>query len=144
VTVERQFLVQIIATQCAYFNNTVAYALGFAMWNKVESIDLFGIDFSYRNNLHFAEAGRACVEFWLSKMMDSGIIVGVSPRSTVLDADVPPVEKLYGYHRLDKPFVTVIHGNKWIIKPYDEVDKDLQKEGFTLQDHELPPEPYKG
>ncbi len=132
------------ATQCAYFNNTVAYALGFAMWNEVESIDLFGIDFSYRNDLHFAEAGRACVEFWLSKMMDHGITVGVSPRSTVLDADVPPTEKLYGYHRLEKPFLTVIHDNQWIIKTLDEVTNQLAKDGFTLQEHELPPEPYKG
>ena len=43
-----------------------------------------------------------------------------------------------------KPFVTVIHGNKWIIKPYDEVDSELAKDGLTLQEHELPPEPYKG
>jgi hypothetical protein len=130
--------------KCSYFNNTVAYALGFAYWNKLESIDLFGIDFSYRNDLHFAEAGRACVEFWLCKMMENNITVGVSPRSTVLDADVPPAERLYGYHRLDKPLVAVPHEGKWIIKPIGEIDAELKKHNLELYKEEKPPEPYKG
>tara|TARA_R100000781_G_scaffold14615_4_gene12142 strand:- start:4258 stop:4977 length:720 start_codon:yes stop_codon:yes gene_type:complete len=130
--------------KCAYFNNTVAYALGFAMWNKVSAIDLFGIDFSYRNDLHFAEAGRACVEFWLCKLMENDITVGVSPRSTVLDADVPATERLYGYHRLDRPLIAVPHKEKWIIKPYDEIDDELAKHDLQLHQEEKPPEPYKG
>ena len=131
-------------TKCAYFNNTVAYALAFAMWNKVEAIDLFGIDFSYRNDLHFAEAGRACVEFWLCKLMCAEITVGVSPRSTVLDADVPANEKLYGYHRLEQPLVAVPHKSKWIIKPINEIEKELAKYNLKLHQEERPPEPYKG
>jgi len=130
--------------KCSYFNNTVAYALGFAYYNKLEAIDLFGIDFSYRNDLHFAEAGRACVEFWLCKMMENDITVGVSPRSTVLDADVPPAERLYGYHRLDKPLVAVPHEGKWIIKPIDEIDTELKKYDLEMYQEEKPPEPYKG
>ena len=55
------------STKCAYLNNTVAYAIAFALHNKVGQLDLFGIDFSYKENMHFAEAGRACVEFWISK-----------------------------------------------------------------------------
>ena len=132
------------ATKCAYFNNTVAYALAFAMWNKVEAIDLFGIDFSYRNDLHFAEAGRACVEFWLCKLMENDCVVGVSPRSTVLDADVPANEKLYGYHRLEHPLVAVPHKSKWIIKPVNEIEKELTKYNLKLHQEERPPEPYKG
>ena len=122
----------------------MAYALGFAMWNKVSAIDLFGIDFSYRNDLHFAEAGRACVEFWLCKLMENDITVGVSPRSTVLDADVPATERLYGYHRLDRPLIAVPHKEKWIIKPYDEIDDELAKHDLQLHQEEKPPEPYKG
>ena len=132
------------ATKCAYFNNTIAYALAFAMWNKVEAIDLFGIDFSYRNDLHFAEAGRACVEFWLCKLMENDCVVGVSPRSTVLDADVPANEKLYGYHRLEHPLVAVPHKSKWIIKPVNEIEKELTKYNLKLHQEERPPEPYKG
>ena len=51
------------ACGCHYLNNTVSYAVAFAVWNKVEKIKLFGVDFSYKSNLHFAESGRASVEF---------------------------------------------------------------------------------
>ena len=82
------------ATKCAYLNNTVAYAIAFALWNQVGRIDLFGIDFSYKENMHFAEAGRACVEFWISKCMENDILVGISGRSTVLDRDWETMQKL--------------------------------------------------
>ena len=49
--------------RCAYMNTTVAFSLAFALWSEVSHIDLFGMDFSYKHNLHFAEAGRACLEF---------------------------------------------------------------------------------
>jgi hypothetical protein len=73
------------------------------MYNKVGRINMFGVDFTYKGNLHFAEAGRACVEFWLSKCITSGIVVSVAPRSGLLDTDVPIQDKVYGYHRLDNP-----------------------------------------
>ena len=56
------------ATDSAYFNNTVPFAFAFALYQKVNSLNLFGIDFSYKGNVHFAEAGKACCEFWLSKV----------------------------------------------------------------------------
>jgi hypothetical protein len=90
-----------------YLNNTVAYAVAFALWNKVGKIKMFGIDFSYKGNLHFAEAGRASVEFWLSKAMFNGIQVEVAATSYLLDTAVPAHEKLYGYHRLDDPLVVI-------------------------------------
>ena len=56
-------LEEVIESQrCAYMNNTTAYAIAFALWNEVNQIDMFGMDFSYKHNLHFAEAGRACLE----------------------------------------------------------------------------------
>jgi hypothetical protein len=90
-----------------YINNTVAYAVAFALWNKVAKIKMFGIDFSYKGNLHFAEAGRACVEFWLSKAMFNGIEIEVAHTSGLLDTAVPAEEKLYGYHRLEDPLVVI-------------------------------------
>ena len=90
-----------------YLNNTVAFAVAFAVWNKVGKIKMFGIDFSYKGNLHFAEAGRACVEFWLSKAMFNGIQVEVASTSGLLDTNVPANEKLYGYHRLADPLVVI-------------------------------------
>ncbi len=90
-------------TKSSYLNNTVCFAIAFAMYNRVGRINMFGVDFSYKGNLHFAEAGRACVEFWLSKCITSGIVVSVAPRSGLLDTDIPVKDKVYGYHRLDNP-----------------------------------------
>ena len=56
-------------TRCSYFNNTVPFAIAFALYNRVSRINLFGVDFTYRGNLHFAEAGRSCVEFWLANVL---------------------------------------------------------------------------
>ena len=132
------------ATKCAYLNTTVAYTLAFAMWNKVAAVDLFGIDFSYSKNLHLAEAGRACVEFWISKMMEAGIIVGISGRSTILDMNVPASDKLYGYHRLKKPLVAIPHEGNFIIGPYAEINEQLAAKGLKINEDVAPPEPYKG
>ena len=68
-------------TGLCYFNNTVPYAIAFALYHKVKKLYLYGIDYSYKSNLVMAEAGRACV---------------------------PEEEKLYGYHRLDDPLVLSI------------------------------------
>ena len=95
------------ACGCHYLNNTVSYAVAFAVWNKVGTIKMFGVDFSYKGNLHFAEAGRASVEFWLSKAMFNNIQVEVAKTSGLLDTDVPQDEKLYGYHRLADPLVVI-------------------------------------
>jgi len=132
------------ATKCAYMNNTVAFAIAYALYNKVGRIDLFGIDFSYKENMHFAEAGRACVEFWISKCMSEDIIVGISGRSTVLDSNVPATEKLYGFHRLDKPLVAVPHEGRFLIGPFDEINEQLEKVGLKINEDIVPPEPYKG
>ena len=108
---------------CGYFNNTISYAIAFALWNKVESINMFGADFTYKGNLYFAEQGRGCCEFWLAKCMDEGIIVQVALTSGLLDADVPVQEKLYGYHRLEDPFVTYMINDEVKICRWSEVEK---------------------
>jgi len=95
---------------CSYFNNTIAYAVAFALWSKVSSISIFGVDFTYKTNMHFAESGRGCVEFWISKCIDSEIDIAIAPRSSLLDTDVEIQDKLYGYHRLNDPKVTYQNG----------------------------------
>jgi hypothetical protein len=93
---------------CAYLNNTVAFAIAYAMYQKVGAINLFGIDFSYKGNVHFAEAGKACCEFWLAKCIEKGIDLKIAPRSGLLDTNTPVNEKLYGYHRLNDPDILVL------------------------------------
>ena len=93
------------ATGLCYFNNTVPYAVAFAIYHKVTHLYLYGIDYSYKSNIVMAEAGRACTEFWISAAIARGIKVEVAYNSTLLDTNVPDEEKLYGYHRLDDPLV---------------------------------------
>ena len=131
--------------RCAYMNTTVSYALAFAAWNKVGEVDLFGMDFSYKNNLHFAEAGRACLEFWICKMIALGVKVGVSPRSSLLDQNVPIDERLYGYHRLPNPKIAMPNPEgEWVVCNRSELAQMVKK--HKLETVELPssPEPYKG
>jgi|TARA_R100000781_G_scaffold75516_1_gene46910 hypothetical protein len=132
------------ASRCAYMNNTVAYAVAFAYWNNVRQLDLFGIDFSYKGNLHFAEAGRACVEFWLSKCIEKDIKVGVSPRSSLLDSSVAVTERLYGYHRLEDPKVAIPKNNDWFVCNASEMEDLIESGETTIQQEPRPPEPYKG
>ena len=131
--------------RCAYMNNTTAYALAFALWNEVGHIDLFGMDFSYKHNLHFAEAGRACLEFWICKCISNQITVGVSPRSSLLDQNVGLEERLYGYHRLANPKIAMPDPQgEWVICDRSELASMVKK--HNLETIEVPhaPEPYKG
>ena len=99
-------LEEIVAkTGLCYFNNTIPYAIAFAIYNEIENLFLYGIDYSYKTNLHMAESGRACAEFWLSAAVARGMKVDVAASSSLLDTDVPIEEKLYGYHRLDDPLI---------------------------------------
>ena len=103
-------------TGICYFNNTVAYAIAYAVWKKVKKICLYGIDFTYKN-VNMAESGRACVKFWCATAIAKGIKIEVAHRSGLLDTNVPDNEKLYGYHRLDDPLIqTVQEGNLLITK----------------------------
>tara|TARA_R100000656_G_C3957051_1_gene129352 strand:- start:28 stop:768 length:741 start_codon:yes stop_codon:yes gene_type:complete len=109
---------------CSYFNNTIAYSIAFALWNKVGRLNIFGVDFTYKNNMHFAEAGRACCEFWIAKCLDKGIDVCIAPSSNLMDTNVSLKEKLYGYHRLNNPIVTYKEDNTIKTCRWSEVIED--------------------
>ena len=84
-----------------YFNNTAAYAIGYAIASEVKKIELYGVDFSYPDDRHGAEAGRACCEFLCGMAVRSfGIEIQVSPSSTFLDVSSSDEDKLYGYRDL--------------------------------------------
>lgn len=103
-------------TKYAYLNNTVAYALAYGIATEVEEFHLYGIDFTHKN-VNFAEAGRACCEFWLAIAISKGIKIKIANSSSLLDTNVPDDQKLYGYHRLDDPIVsTVTQGSMLITK----------------------------
>jgi len=102
-----------------YFNNTVAYAVAYAIWSKVKTICLYGIDFTYKN-VNMAESGRACVEFWCAIAVSKGIKIEIASKSGLLDTNVPDNEKLYGYHRLDDPLVQTVQEGGLLIAKHSE------------------------
>lgn len=112
----------------SYFNNTVAYALAYAIAAKVKKINLYGIDFSYKQNIHFAEAGRSCCEFWAAIALTRGIQMETAMHSAFLDTNVPANEKLYGYHRLEDPLVQYIQdGNIVVVRESEHTAQEQQE-----------------
>lgn len=87
-----------------YLNNTVAYAVAYAIYLGVKEISLFGCDFSYPD-AHISESGRGCVEFLLGTAAARGISINLPDTTTLLDAHVPMNRKLYGYHQPVTPEV---------------------------------------
>ena len=112
-----------VATELGYcyFNNTVAYAVAYAIWIKATQICLYGIDYTYKN-VNMAESGRACVEFWCAIAATRGIKLEVAHGSSLLDTNVPENEKLYGYHRLDDPLVQTVKDGGLVITRQSEVE----------------------
>ena len=78
----------------SYFNNTCAYAVGLAMFMGVKHMKIYGMDFTNREG-STVEAGRACVEFWLSRATMQGIKVTIAKNSTLCDQHID--RQLYGY-----------------------------------------------
>lgn len=68
-----------------YFNNTVAYAVAYALYLGVEEISLFGCDWIYPN-AYKGETGRACVEYWLGFAQAKGVRVIVPTGTPLLDS----------------------------------------------------------
>ena len=132
---------------CSYFNNTIAYAIAYALWAKVGSISIFGVDFTYKTNMHFAESGRACVEFWIAKCIDSGMEVSIAPKSSLLDTDIDIKDKLYGYHRLDDPKVTYQNGAGIKVCKFSDIETEEKNKPVGMIDRNdinlNPPEPEK-
>ncbi len=86
-----------------YFNNTAAYAVAFAIHTGATKISLFGMDYTYPN-VHDAEKGRACVEFWLGQAHARGIEIRLPKTTTLMDSCYPQASRLYGYDTLDIAF----------------------------------------
>ncbi len=84
----------------AYFNNTAAYAVAYAVHIGVKQISLFGCDYTYPN-AHDAERGRACLEFHLGIAKARGIQIGLPGRTSLMDSLYPEQQRLYGYDTED-------------------------------------------
>jgi hypothetical protein len=82
-----------------YMNNTVAYAIAYAIYLGVDEIKLYGIDFTYddEERQHIYEKGRACVEFLIGIALSRGIKLGLAESTTLLDNAIAPEKRFYGY-----------------------------------------------
>lgn len=86
-----------------YFNNTAAYAVVFAIHIGATEISVFGMDYTYPN-VHDAEKGRACVEYWLGQAHARGIKINLPKTTSMMDACYERASRLYGYDTLDVGF----------------------------------------
>ena len=94
----------------------MSYAIAYAIIQNITDLHLYGIDFTHKD-VAFAEAGRACCEFWLAIALSKKIKIHIAHSSSLLDMNVPDDQKLYGYHRLDDPLVsTATNGSMLITK----------------------------
>ena len=80
----------------AYFNSTAAYAIAYALHVGVTKLTLFGMDFTYPD-VHDAEKGRACVEFWLGIAAARGVELAMPKTTSLMDAMYPQDKRFYGY-----------------------------------------------
>lgn len=80
----------------AYFNNTVAYAVGLAMLMQVKHLKLYGCDFTAGQHAD-GQTGRACVEYWLSVCVHRGMKITIAGSSTLCDQKFN--RPLYGYSK---------------------------------------------
>lgn len=88
----------------AYFNNSVAYAVVYAIHRFVttgrpKQLSLYGCDYAYGKK-NYEGIGRACVEWWLGVAAAKGIHVHVANTSTLMDANTPE-RKFYGYEAVE-------------------------------------------
>jgi hypothetical protein len=118
-----------------YFNSTAAFAVAYAVHLGVKKISLFGIDFTYANT-HHAEKGRACVEFWLGFAAARGITIGLSDRTSLMDAVEP---RVYGYDAVDVHIAEQSNGMARVI--LTPVDLPSAEEVEHRYDHSRHPNP---
>ena len=64
-----------------YFSNTICYMLAYAMFQKVDSVDLYGIA---QMGAHEYVQEKAGVEFWIGMLLGHGIQVNIKTQSSLL------------------------------------------------------------
>jgi hypothetical protein len=92
------------ALRSDYFANGMCYMLALAMLCGVKHLSLIGADFTLERDepdkefRRFVEDGRACVEYWLGRLVERGCEVVVTDKSPVLMANQRANRMIYGYH----------------------------------------------
>lgn len=93
-----------------YLSNSIAQAIGYAIYKGVKVLKLYGCDFTYPDR-NFAEAGRACVEAWATAAITKyDMDIGLCPRTSLFDT-VSSSTGVYGF--AEQPEVKVGKGRKY-------------------------------
>ena len=96
--------------QRVYLSNSIAQAIGYAIHKGVKVLKLYGCDFTYPDR-NFAEAGRACVEAWITAAITKfDMDIGLCPRTSLFDT-VSSRTGVYGF--AEQPEVKVGKGQKY-------------------------------
>jgi hypothetical protein len=83
IDVAREYPLKDVLSRCKvpYFSNTVAYMIAYAIYQKVDSITLYGIA-QIAASEYISE--RGCVEFWIGMALGMGIEVNIATHSALL------------------------------------------------------------
>lgn len=122
----------------AYFNSTAAYAIAYAVHRQVRKVTVFGNDFTYPD-VHDAEKGRACVEFWLGIATSRGIEISLPKTTSLMDAMYPPAQRFYGYDCVELDIQRV---DGRITVGFEERGVPDVEEVEKRYDHSRHPNPY--
>ncbi len=96
VTYPLKKVVEMVGTP--YFANGMSYPLALAMCCGVKQLKLFGVDFSYdRDRNTHDEQGRACAEYWIGRLVQTGCNVGHPKATHLLDSHNRSQGTIYGY-----------------------------------------------
>ena len=68
------------------------HAIAYAISQGVTNLHLYGLDYTHKA-INFAEAGKACCEFWLAIAISKGIKVNIAHNSSLLDTNIPDDKK---------------------------------------------------
>lgn len=116
-----------------YLTNGVAQAIGYAMHIGVETLSMYGCDFSYPNR-DYAESGRACVEAWITLgcCKVPPMEIRLSPNTSMFDAVQD--KGVYGY--AEQPNIHLPDGSV-----YQYFKKGEEPPAYTPEDSSGQPEP---
>lgn len=91
-----------------YLNNTVAYAICYAILKEVKEINLFGCDFVPHQGMDakITDSGASCCEYWIREAENAGMLVNVANTSRLLGNDTDGA--LYGY--AEQPIISSPNG----------------------------------
>ena len=122
----------------AYFNNTAAYAMAYAIHREVSHISVYGCDYTYPNSNH-AEAGRGCLEFWMGQAGARGIKFTLPFTTSLMDSCMTQEARLYGYDTLEVVFNVQQDGS--VKLDFKEKELPSAEEIESRYDHSAHPNP---